>query len=168
MTVKEYERALLEKLTEEFKDKCYDKLGYRPIVRVIQTIVNDIISLEELESIINEFIPQDFKKKYKITNIKSNFRNRELSDLRHIYAQIARSMGYTFYAISRYLNKRDHSTIINSCKRFNQLYAYDDLFADKYDNIINKINKYIDGNKLLQSVDQKSVDSKSTLSTVLL
>ena len=125
--------------------------------------------LEEHEKVINSFIPKEIINKYKIISIKQYSKRPEICDLRHIFCYISRYiLGHTFSYIGIYLLNRDHTSIRNACIKCKNLIEKDSMFRNKYYNILSKINENIYGNKLLQSTSEESVDSKPTLSTVLL
>jgi hypothetical protein len=171
MTKENYRNMMSEKLIVAFQQTFYEKVGYVPIVHTNREHRNNnkILKLEELELIINQFIPEDLTKQHKIKSVKSSSRFRPLADIRHIFCHIAYSMGYKLTDIGRYLNNRDHTTVINSLKRFKELISYDELFLNNYETVLQNINKHMDnGDKLLHFAFEESVDTESTLSSVLL
>jgi chromosomal replication initiation ATPase DnaA len=135
MTPKEYKRLQIDKLVNEFKEKFLEKIGYRPDVYISKKEIKTI-DLSKLEKIINSFIPEYSIEYYKIKSISDFTKRREISDLRHIFCRIAKNMGYTLISIGNHLNNRDHTTVINSCKKFENLIKTDDLFKEKYERII--------------------------------
>lgn len=179
MTTREYKQIQSHKLINEFKKNYYEKIGLTPIVTVVKNVPyikiienpsKKPIDLDILENIINSFLPT-----YKIGNgiivksIKHKTRLRVVVELRHIFCYIAKSMGYNLISIGKYLNDRDHTTVINSITKFKNLFdTNDEGFMEKYEIISEKLNDYLNGNELLQPVDEESVESKSALSTVLL
>lgn len=168
ITVEDYETLKINQLVDEFKVKFNEKIGYKPNVYITKTEEIKLISLSKLEEIVNSFISDDIIKKYKIRSIADHIRKREVSDLRHIFCKIAKNMNYSLTSIGNHLNNRDHTTIINSCKKFQNLIKTDESFKEKYNSIMFIINKSLNGNELLQSVDEEPTESKSTLYTVLL
>jgi hypothetical protein len=171
MTKENYRNMMSEKLIVAFQQTFYEKVGYVPIVHTNREHRNNnkILKLEELESIINQFIPEELTKRHKIKSVKSSSRFRPLADIRHMFCHIAYSMGYKLTDIGRYLNNRDHTTVINSLKRFKELISYDELFLNNYEIVLQNINKHMDnGDKLLHFAFEESVDTESTLSSVLL
>ena len=168
MSIKEYQKTQIEKLIEEFKNKFEKKIGYKPNVYITKNKETTFFSLDEIEKIINNFIPEHIKKEYKVNSITFFTRKREVCDLRHIFCLIAKNMGYTLMNIGNYLYKRDHTTVINSCKKCINLINTDECFEELYNKITEIINENLNGNELLQYVDEESVDTESTLSTVLL
>lgn len=183
MNIKEYKKNESKELINNFIEEYYTLTGSRPIVSLIKGILlvkildkelMKKITLSELEDIINKFIPINFKIENKIIlSIKHPSRKIHLVELRHIFSHIARKMGYTLTEIGDYLNNKDHTTVINSLRQFdNWVDSGDILFISKYEEILNEVNTYIklkeNGNDLLYNVDEESIDSQSTLSTVLL
>ncbi len=160
--------ALLEKkLIEEFKQKFYDKLGYRPIIVTKVTITEQeiaLLSLDDLVKCFDRHLPKNKNKK--VLSLKSKVRKRQLADLRRIFCAIARSMGYTFMQIGRFLGKRDHSTIMHSVKSFKILFETDESFKTLYFTILNTIAN-THGTSIMEHFDPTQHQSKSDLSTEL-
>ena len=128
--------------------------------------MNKLLSLNELELMINMHIPDEIFDKY--SNIRVKCRKRELIDLRFIFFHIAKKSGYTSITIGKYF-KKDHSTILNGWKKFDRYINTDEEFTNKYKVIISYINKYYEnGIRVLYEPIKKPVDSKSTLHPLLL
>ena len=74
---------------------------------------------------------------FNITEAQLTERNstRFFVDARRIYSKLLREKGYTYAKIGEFLNGRDHTTIINYCKNFNNLIKYDKELKRKYDDI---------------------------------
>ena len=142
MTEEEYKKKIENQLIEEFVNKFYEKVGYKPTV--LTDIMNNAcgpppMTLAKLASYFDEELPVIHGKTIKLT---SKSRYRTLVELRCIFCHIARYMGYTFSAIAHYLF-RDHTTIIHNVNTFNNLYDTDNLFKRKYFTILNKMrNNY--------------------------
>lgn len=179
MTAKEYKNIQSHKLVNEFKRIYYEKIGLKPIVTIIKDVPHvriienphkKALDLEVLESIVNSFLP-DHKigRGIIVKSIKHKSRLRIVTDLRHIFCYVAKSMGYSLVAIGTYLNDRDHTTVINSLTKFrNSVDTNDEDFIEKYEKISEKINDYLNGNELLQLIAKEPANTQSTLSSVLL
>lgn len=72
MTKENYRNMMSEKLIVAFQQTFYEKVGYVPIVHTNREHrnTNKILKLEELELIINQFIPEELVKINKIKSIK--------------------------------------------------------------------------------------------------
>ena len=161
MENKNYENHLAKKLIEDFQQEFYEKIGYVPIIYNLKKEKQQIIRLDLLELIINKYIPKDIIIKHKVHSIKNKCRFYPLCDLRHIFCYIAYSMEYNLNTIGKYLNGRDHTTVLSSIKKF-KLYIKHDLdFLDQYKDIQDDINEYFkdNGDKLLQFAIENPVDS---------
>ena len=176
MTTYEYKFLQSRKLIDEFKKKYYEKIGHVPTVTIIKDIPHiqltnhynlNSLELNDLEEIINDFIPKD-EIYINYNTIRAKTRRIKIAELRHIFSHIARSMGYTLQIIAKYLDNRDHTTIMNSIKICTNRLDTEEDFKNLYDEITIAINKKINGNKLLYSSFEESVNSESTLHTVLL
>jgi len=156
-----YKNRLAKRLIQEFQHNFYEKIGYVPLIYNLKEMNEKIIRLDLLELIINKHIPQKIITRHKITSIKHNSRIWPLYDLRHIFCHIARSMGYTLTVIGDYLNGRDHTTVMNSLKKFKELIITSPTFSDDYKQIQDDINEYFkdDGNKLLQFAIENPINS---------
>lgn len=169
MLKQNYKNMLAKKLVFQFQEKFFEKIGYVPTVHLLYDEADKIVTLEILESIVNQFIPGHIARRYKIDSIKNFLRKREIADIRHMFCYIAYSLGYKLTQIGGYLNDRDHTTVINSIRKCEQFIKCDTAFSEKYQSIIKSINEHIDnGDKLLHPATEESVDSESTLSSVLL
>ena len=133
-----YEEKLEAKLIKEFSDKFYEKMGYYPTV-ITKKVSNQeavILTLPELESYFQEYLPTVFGKKLPLANKN---RCRELVELRCIFFFIGRCMHYSLKPMGKYLNGRDHTTVLHGIRTFKNLYDTDPNFKKRYYEIINKI-----------------------------
>lgn len=97
---KHYSLQLEEKLISNFKKTFRDKLGYEPIVIANKDKNIPILGLTELKEYFNPHLPT---KNEKIIPLDSNYRFREISDLRKMYCYIARLMHYNYTEIGESL-----------------------------------------------------------------
>lgn len=139
-TLSNYEILLENKLIEKFREEFYEKLGYYPTV-ITKTINKGqqefkMMSLKELKTYFDPFLPVIYGKR---TPLDSKSRKRELVELRHIFSYIARKMGFSLLTIGQFLNNRDHSTIINNLRVFDNLIQTDPDFREKYNIILQYI-----------------------------
>lgn len=126
------------KMIQEFKEKFNEKFGHLPIVTVPNKEESAyIMSLEELESYFEPFLPKKFGK---IISMKHRGRYRELVDLRFIFAYFARQMGYQLTTIADYTNKH-HSSIIHHLEVFKNMLETSDSFRHLYKKIFNHIKE---------------------------
>jgi len=138
MDTTDYKNKLEQRLIREFLEKFYDKLGYYPTV---VTNTNDeggvkILTLNQLESYFQPFLPSIFGKKVALSN---KHRARPLVELRFIFFYIARQMKYTLEEIGFHVGKRDHTTVLHGLRTFRNLYETDVKFRSTYDTIIKNI-----------------------------
>lgn len=167
MDIKTYRNTLATKLIIEFQEKFYEKIGIKPIVMVSSgTGRLHKMNLDDLLSIINEFIPKHLKSRY--SDISTTCRKKELSELRNIFCYIARNMGYTLKEVGYNIGGRDHTTIIHAVRNFNNALDTDPEFQILYANIIAEIKLIEDGLTILQPTHEAETESGSTLRTVLL
>lgn len=138
----EYRKVLEEKLVSKFKEEFFEKLGYIPHVVTRFTITEEEtkvkMPLSILKSYFIPFLPIRYSKRY---NLGSPARFRDLTDLRHIYCYIANKMGHSLSEVGKSLNNRDHTTVINSVRKFKSLIETDKEFREKYIKILNHIKK---------------------------
>lgn len=157
---KSYETLLESRLVEKFKLEFYEKLGYYPIVITKitdqQTQELKMMSLEELKACFTPFLPRLYGK---VLKLDAKSRKREIVELRHIFTFIARKLGYSFTFIGAFLNKRDHTTIINNLRMFNNLIETDPEFRNKYNNILKHIKKTTNESPAMEPSDTVSDNS---------
>lgn len=69
-------------------------------------------------------------------------RKREVCEARHIVSYIlVKKLGMTLKKVGEnYLGKRDHTTVINSLKKYNNLHQTDEEFRNKASLILDKVN----------------------------
>lgn len=139
---KVYAVKLEQKLIEQFKELFHEKIGYYPIV-LTKVLAGSskhlaIMSLEDLEEHFDPFLPEKWGH---VPSLKSKYRWRELVELRQMFCNLARMMGYTFTAIGDYLGKRDHTTVIHNLNTFANLIETHESFKAKYLVILHHIKK---------------------------
>lgn len=68
-------------------------------------------------------------------------RSRQIAEARHIISYIfVKKLGMTLDKVGKeYLGGRDHSTVINSIRKFNNLYETEDEFKNKVYSIMSNI-----------------------------
>lgn len=142
LTSKEYATKLEKELIDKFSKEFYEKMGYHPTV-VTKIKLKDeeyinFMSLSELEEHFEEFLPNFYGKKI---SLKANSRIRELVELRHMFFNIAKNLGYTLKNIGIYMNNKDHTTVIHGLKTFKNLMHTDEKYKQRYLNILNKIRE---------------------------
>lgn len=82
-----------------------------------------------------------------VDSIKGNARNQPIVELRFVLAYIARynpSMMMGFKNIGKVLGGRDHSSIMYSITRYSDLMKYDQLYQDRIDNLMPKVQTHLD------------------------
>jgi hypothetical protein len=128
-------------LISEFMDKFRQEMGFYPTVVINENIINrDFpfkLPLQLLEKQFDDILPSMYGRTVTITCKK---RIRPIVELRCFFSFIARSMGYSLTDIGKYM-KKDHTTIINHIKTFNNLYETQENFRDSYIKIVNKIKR---------------------------
>jgi len=129
-----------KQLADNFIKEFYERFHYAPTVVIHNYRQSDIeiISLNQLGECFEPFLP---KLRNKTLELASNQRYRGIAELRHIFCFIARCMSYTLKDIGIFLNNRDHSTVMHSVSVFKNLYQTDELFKQKFNNILNHIKQ---------------------------
>lgn len=153
----EYEKLKIQKeLIENFTEEFNNRLGYRPVVitKTTQEVspAVELISLIELKQHFDFFLPVTSKGK-KIP-LESKSRINEIVELRHMYAYLARTMGYKLVAIARSLNKLDHTTVIHGLKTFHNLMEVDEKYKTKFLTILNYIKTLKNGASIVADSDK--------------
>lgn len=140
MTTEEYAAVTERKLIDSFLETFYKKMGYYPKVitkdSTEMTSHLNILSLEILEEYFQPYLPTYYGK---VTKISSRSRKKELVYLRHMFCFMARAIGFSLNTIGKFLNNRDHATIIHSIQTFIALSETDLVYKNKYLTIENKI-----------------------------
>lgn len=137
MTVKQYRKRLSTKLIDNFIEEYHHKIGIRPVVSVPRKYSKKILSLEELEAVINRFIPDNIKKNF--PTIKNKNRTQFMADLRKIYAFLGHvEYKYTASAVARHIGQ-DHSTVLHNKEQFVKMINSDEQFTALYEKIIHFI-----------------------------
>lgn len=121
------------------------------VQRKIDEIMQDLRKLSRdsdidlVEEICNFFnIPPD--------RLQSSSRKEELVDARKIIAYEMKNQQYTYAEITKKLNRKDHTSAINWCKKYQDHYATDEKFRHKAD----AFRGYI--NQLLQKIQSDTYD----------
>jgi hypothetical protein len=129
-----------KELANAFVKEFYERFQYTPTVVLHNYRQSDIeiITLNDLSACFDPFLP---KMRSKTLELVSNQRYRRIAELRHIFCFIARCMSYTLKDIGIFLNNRDHTTVMHSISVFKNLYETDDLFKQKFNNILNHIKQ---------------------------
>ena len=158
--------SLEERLIDQFKKDFYEKMGYSPIVLSnAPTKDKDIplMSLSDLEEYLKPFCPMINGRK---ASLKCVSRQRDLVEVRLIYAYLARMMRYTFQKIGGHMN-RHHSSIIHYMEAFMNLMETCEPFQAKYTEILNYIKsqhkKESDESPIMVYINQVSDISQSDL-----
>lgn len=76
-----------------------------------------------------------------INQIKSKNRHRRIVEARHVISWVlVKKIGMTLAEVGKkYLGGRDHTTVINSLNRFNNIYDTEEEFKNKADDLIEKL-----------------------------
>ena len=100
-----------EELIQRFKLDYQRLTGSYPNVKIFESKMHRILSLEELEIIINMHIPVELYEKF--PSIRVNCRKREIVDLRFIFCFIAKKLGYPSTTLSKYFKKEGATELLN-------------------------------------------------------
>jgi hypothetical protein len=137
MQTKTYSRMMEERLIEKFKKEFFSKTGkplrimdYRP-----EGLPFPVISLPDLQSICEEFLPED-----SIVDLKRKTRRLEWVYPRMIFCNIAYAMDYSIKSIAEYLDL-DRTTIYNAVSTIDTLMSTNcSEITYLYNRIVTKIN----------------------------
>lgn len=168
MNPKDYEKMLIKQLVEEFQDRFYEKIGYRPKVLLNKNTEKPRLTIDTLEEVVSSYLPDPF-----VTNgwtMQSSCRKRDVVMLRQIFCYIAKNQGYALKTIGNKLGNRDHTTVIHSVRVASDMIdSNDTIFVTLYEAITNELNKTY-GNEfaLLHMPEKKRDITESALHTVLL
>jgi chromosomal replication initiation ATPase DnaA len=129
-----------KELIKEFMEKFHKTLNYYPTVVTRNNTMHNkddlkIVSLETLQTYFQSFLPTRYGKKM---SLSARNRTRCLVELRFIYFFISRSMGYNVVTIGRSVGM-DHTSVLHGLITFKNLYETNDLFRQKYTEIIKHI-----------------------------
>lgn len=158
-----YSRMLEERLIEKFKKEFLEKTG--KVLRVQDYQPNGlpfpIISLHDLQSICEEFLPEGSK-----GGLKRKTRYLEWVYPRMIFCNIAYAMGYSIKNIAEYM-ELDRTTIYNAVSTVDKL-MFTNYFevTDLYKRIVNKIN-HTHNESTISTVSDTPDYTESTLSALL-
>lgn len=95
-----------------------------------------MLTMEELESCFDHLLPESFGV---VLKLQHKSRKRDLVELRNMFCALARTMGYTFADIGKYLGNRDHTTAIHNVNTFKTLIKVDPGYQSKYNRILTHI-----------------------------
>jgi hypothetical protein len=151
MKKEEYSRMLENKLVEEFRRTFQEKLGYKPIIITRSTEDIPSVSLETLDEIFEEFIPEG-------EDLKSMSRKREIVDLRAIYCYFAKNMNYSLKTIGNHLGNRDHTTVIHNIDIF-----FSQIETNKFLVIYQAIKEKLLKHKISYEIFEKKYDKMREL-----
>jgi len=155
-----YNFQLERKLIDQFKQSFFEKIGYYPTV-ITKVHALPKLSLNTLESHFTQFLPVRYQRTVKL---KSKHRYREIVELRMIYCTLARQMGYSFIEIGKYLDNKDHTTIMHNIKSFKNLMQTCNVFRNKYNTIFNYIKNYYNHeSSTMDNIDQVQHQSESVI-----
>jgi hypothetical protein len=145
MLLKEEKIQEAEKLIDDFKMNFKKSIGSNIIITYMYKdnyTIDDlpILTLKELENIINKFVLIENKYGLKDTvNITGNTRKWEFVKFKHIFYKLADDMKFGPSASSKYLNQT-HATAINGRNKCLNLLETQDLnFTKSYNEIITYI-----------------------------
>lgn len=137
-----YASNLEKKLIDEFKQKFKEKLGYQPLVLTRVVIDNDfsipLMSLDQLKQCFDPFFVEEYGQRI---DLFSKSRKREVVELRMIFCFIARQMKYTCTTVGRFIGNRDHTTVLHNVATFRNLIETNEVFREKYTQILNHIKQ---------------------------
>lgn len=141
MSTEDYQFKLEQKLIKEFESMFAEKTGKKVTVLVKGRRSTNSwmpkISMTELEKHLLLFIsPQYPELEY---SLACKSRTRSMVQIRMIFCQLVRSLGYTYEEIGKYLN-RDHTTIIHNVRTSDNLVEVND---ENYMELFNKITDYL-------------------------
>ena len=158
MLLREEKIKEAEKLIDDFKAKFKECIGTNVIItyRVLDdnTKVDlPILSLEDLEDIINKFLKRENLDG--LRNTYSRSRKWDYVKYKHVFCKLAWDMKYTTTSIGRYL-QQNHATVIsgrNKCLHL--LQAQDREFSEIYNEIITYIKLIYEYDGNVQNNDQE-------------
>jgi hypothetical protein len=160
MDSKTYAEQLEKKLIDQFRENFFEKLGYYPTVMTGAKVSSDIVipfmHLSTLKECFDPFLPEIGGFTY---NLDSRSRCRELVELRSIYCYLGRQMRYSLDTIGKSVGDRDHTTVINSLRNFNDLMDTDEQFRQKYSAIVTYIKKVYESS-VMAKLDQIQRESE--------
>jgi hypothetical protein len=142
-----------KEFTKNFVKRFYRKFNYYPTVIINKERASDdynLLSLSQLEECFTPFLPT---LRNKIIPLNSRERIREITELRHVFCFLARSMNFKVTTIGRYLGGRDHTTVVHSVMVFKNLYETDEAFREKFKRITNHIKQKYESS-IMEHVDQ--------------
>ncbi len=93
----------------------------------------------------NKLVQQLVEDYYKL-NIKSKTRRREFVEARNIYFKLLRDNTLMTTAAIGKTMKKDHTTVLHSCKRMNEWLCYDKKIQNDYNILNTRLKKAIASN----------------------
>ena len=137
--------------TKEFIRSFFEKFNYYPTVIIDKNNGGyNLLSLKQLEECFDPFLPKVYNE---VVSLNARHRVRELTELRHIFCFIARSMNFKVKTIGKHLGGRDHTTVLHSVMVFKNLYETDETFREKYRRISNQIKQNYEPS-IMESIDR--------------
>jgi hypothetical protein len=162
MDNKELEKLKEQELIIEFMEKFHKEMGYYPTVVTGGNVINREflfkLPLDLLEKQFEGYLPTFYGK---TVTLRSTKRIRPIVEIRCFFSFIARCMGYSLTDIAKYM-KKDHTTIMNHIKTFNNLYETQENFRDRYYKIVNIIKKSYESSAV-DNINQTQDNPQSNL-----
>lgn len=93
-----------------------------------------MFELSDIERIVTECLNME------PNCLKNKSRTRDIVDARTIYTHIARKYNFTVKTVGAHIN-RDHTTAIHHTKKAENLLTVDEIFAEKYNKVLNTIKE---------------------------
>lgn len=160
-----YAQKLSEKIINRFKKEYYDKIGLMPTVAVYG-LDNIDLKMEEIEDVVNSFIPIKYKNLY---TIKSPTRKRDILNLKKIFIKISRDeLKKKVKEIGRYLNGIDHSTVVVAYQVHHDLVETDENYKQLYENVLEKITLYKNESTIVQYTEETRDNPESIPGTLVM
>ena len=76
------------------------------------------------------------------SHVKGHDRHRDLAEARHIFCFIAKDLtSFTLQQIAKFLDNRNHATIIHSIGKCRNYRETDKVFREKFENVYNLVKK---------------------------
>lgn len=144
MSSEDYQFKLEQKMIREFETLFHTKTGKKITVLIQGRRASNgwmpTITLSELEKHILLFMsPRNPEDHY---DLKAKGRQRSMVQLRMVFSQMARTFGYTYKVIGKYLN-RDHTTVIHNVRTSaNLIDVGDEIYLELFNGITDYLKEY--------------------------
>lgn len=140
MTTKEYQMSLAQKMINQFKRDFEQKTAMKVEIRISDFGLNPengeyIVSLQTLEEVFLKSLPYEVSEKV----LRSKKRDRDLVDIRAMFAFIALSFSFTLQSVATHMHKH-HTTILHLRRKVLDLLETDPQFSRMYSEVKEKIN----------------------------